>query len=120
MLLDCCWVNLLCVTKEHSSITLLNVGFSYITGFYFYIEASGRSIGDVATLVSPYIQSNGNATCMVFYYHLYGQSIGTLRVKVGDQVMWKLSGNQGNDWYKGTVPLNFNATYRVRQFYFLQ
>ena len=99
--------------KTHSINFFLKQSI-FIAGFYFYIEATGRTIGEVATLVSPYIQSNGNATCMVFYYHLYGQSIGTLRVKVGNQVLWQLSGNQGNDWYKATVPLNFNATYRVR------
>ena len=83
-------------------------------GLYFYIEASGRTMGEVASLVSPYIQSNGNATCMVFYYHLYGHSIGSLRVKVRDQILWQLSGNQGNSWYKATVPLNFDGTYKVR------
>ena len=88
--------------------------FVFIAGLYFYIEASGRNMGDVARLVTPHIQSNGNATCMVFYYHLYGHSIGSLRVKVGDQVLWQLSGNQGNSWYKATVPLNFDGTYRVR------
>jgi len=50
---------------------------------------------------------------MVFYYHLYGHSIGSLRVKVGDQVLWQLSGNQGNSWYKATVPLDFDGIYRV-------
>ena len=70
-------------------------------------------MGDVASLVTPYIQSNANDTCMVFYYHLYGHSIGSLRVKVGDQVLWQLSGNQGNSWYKATVPLNFDGTYKV-------
>ena len=88
--------------------------FSFTAGLYFYIEASGRAMGDVARLVTPRIQSNGNATCMVFYYHLYGHSIGNLRVKVEDQVLWQLSGNQGNSWYKATVPLNFHGTYTVR------
>ena len=50
---------------------------------------------------------------MVFYYHLYGQFIGSLRVKVGDQVLWEISGNQGNSWYKATVPLNFDGIYKV-------
>ena len=86
----------------------------FIAGLYFYIEASRRSTGETASLESPYIQSNGNATCMVFYYHLYGHSIGSLRIKVGDQVLWQLSGNQGNSWYKATVPLNFDGTYKVR------
>ena len=69
--------------------------------------------GNVARLESPKIRSNGNATCMVFYYHLYGLFIGSMRVKVGDQVLWELSGNQGNSWYKATVPLNFDGKYRV-------
>ena len=86
----------------------------FTAGLYFYIEASGRAMGDVARLVSPQIQSNGNSTCMVFYYHLYGHSIGSLRVKVGDQVLWQLSGNQGNNWYKATVPLDFHGVNRVR------
>ena len=85
----------------------------FIAGLYFYIEASDRAMGDVARLVSPRIQSNGNSTCMVFYYHLYGHSIGSLRVKVGDQVLWQLSSNQGDSWHKATVSLNFNGTYQV-------
>ncbi len=91
----------------------MSVCFFHFVGLYFYIEASGRSVGETASLESPYIQSNGNATCMVFYYHLYGHSIGSLRVKVGDQVLWQLSGNQGNSWYKATVPLDFDGIYRV-------
>ncbi|RMX54502.1 hypothetical protein pdam_00019992 [Pocillopora damicornis] len=82
-------------------------------GFYMYVEASGQTFGDVSTIESPRIASNGNTTCMVFYYHMYGQAIHTLRVKVGDQVLWELSGNQGNDWHKATLPLYFNDTYRV-------
>jgi len=85
----------------------------YGRGYYFYIEASAQSTGDVARLESPKIQSNGNSTCMVFYYHLYGRSIDTLRVKVGDQVLWQISGEQGNSWYKATVPLNFDGIYKV-------
>ena len=74
-------------------------------------------MGEAARLVSPRIQSNGNATCMVFYYHLYGYSIGSLRVKVGHHVLWQLSGNQGNSWYKATVPLNFDGMYKVRKIF---
>ena len=96
---------------EGNKIKTLN---AFITGFYMYVEASGQTFGDVSTIKSPRIASNGNTTCMVFYYHMYGQSIHTLRVKVGDQVLWELSSNQGNDWHKATLPLYFNDTYRVR------
>ena len=67
----------------------------------------------VARLNSPWIESNGSATCMVFYYYMYGRSINSLRVKVADQIVWQLSGNQGNDWYRATVPLNFLGKYKV-------
>lgn len=99
---------------NRSSSTKITV-FS-ISGFYFYIEASLQSWGEVARFESPKIQSNGNTTCMVFYYHLYGQTIETLRVKVGDQVLWEISGGQGNNWYKATVPLNYVGIYRVRNY----
>ena len=95
-------------TRNHSCVP--------ITGYYFFMEASDRFKGEVARLESPKIQSNGNAACMVFYYHLYGQSVDTLRVKVGAQVLWDISGNQGNSWYKATVPLNFDGIYRVSKF----
>lgn len=85
-----------------------------IAGFYFFVEASDRFKGEVARLESPRIQGNGKPTCMVFYYHLYGQSVDTLRVKVGGQVLWEISGNQGNSWYNATVPLKFDGIYRVR------
>ena len=83
-------------------------------GHYFYIEASGNDF-KVARLQTPRIRGNGNATCMVFYYHLYGQSVGTLKVKVRDQVLWQISGSQGNDWYKAKVALDFYGTYKVRR-----
>ena len=83
-------------------------------GHYFYIEATGNNF-KVARLETPGIRGNGNATCMVFYYHLYGQSVDTLKVKVRDQVLWQISGSQGNDWYKATVPLDFHGTYKVRR-----
>ena len=47
---------------------------------------------------------------------MYGQSIETLRVKVGDQVLWEISGSQGNNWYKATVPLNYDGIYVVRNY----
>ena len=98
---------------NRTSSTISEISVFSISGFYFYIEASGKTWGQVARFESPKIQGNGNTTCMVFYYHLYGQTVETLRVKVGDQVLWEISGSQGNNWYKATVPLNYVGIYRV-------
>ncbi|XP_074645911.1 MAM domain-containing protein 2-like [Tubulanus polymorphus] len=42
---------------------------------------------------------------MNFYYHMYGNSMGKLEVKVNENVLFNKSGNQGYFWKKGTVPI---------------
>lgn len=76
-----------------------------------YIESSSRSENDTARLISPVYNATQTDTCFQFFYHMYGRSIGTLRVylhKIKDS--WQLdpttaffskSGNQGDNWYKG-------------------
>lgn len=45
-----------------------------------YIEASSpRTTGDAARLISPLYQDN-QAVCLSFWYHMYGNGIGTLNV----------------------------------------
>lgn len=88
-------------------------GITYNTsysGHYLYLEASDsqRNKGDDAILVSPTINSNG-PLCMTFYYHMYGSGIGTLQVVSNQTAVWKLSGDQGNRWYKATVPLRSSS-----------
>ena len=74
-------------------------------GYYMYIETSfPRSKGDKAILMSPsYSLSNRLSCSVLFWYHMYGGTIGTLNVYVksspGSQVRaWSKSGNQGNAW----------------------
>ena len=51
-----------------------------ITGRYMYIEASSpRHNGDKARLVSKTYPATNNQ-CLSFRYHMYGISIGTLKV----------------------------------------
>ena len=48
-------------------------------GYYMYIEATGKSKGDKAQLLSPrYPKTTGR--CLEFWYHMYGSDIGTLTV----------------------------------------
>lgn len=45
-----------------------------------YIETSSpRVTGDIARLISPIYQDT-DAVCLTFWYHMYGNGIGTLRV----------------------------------------
>ena len=63
-----------------------------------YIEASyPRRPGETAKLVVT-VPNNGNQSCLSFYYHMYGASVGTLNVYNGKTKVFSVSGNQGNNW----------------------
>jgi hypothetical protein len=81
------------------------------TGNYFYTEASGGSTGDTTDLVSPLVDLSGlTAPSLLFNYHMYGGSIGTLNVLVnGTTNVWTLSGEQQtldtDPWKLGVIDL---------------
>ena len=68
-------------------------------GKYFYIEASSWSLGDNAKLqlAVPWGKSH---SCLTFYYHMYGSSMGTLNVFNGNHKIFSKSGDQGFYWRK--------------------
>ena len=55
---------------------ILCVSFS---GHYMYIEASGKSKGNNARLLSPKYRGM-TSHCVEFYYHMHGRHAGTLTV----------------------------------------
>ena len=66
-----------------------------------YIEASYWSLGDNAKL--EFAVPSGLVTsysCLIFYYHMYGSSMGTLNVFNGNVKIFTKSGNQGYYWKK--------------------
>ncbi|XP_066292880.1 MAM and LDL-receptor class A domain-containing protein 1-like, partial [Branchiostoma lanceolatum] len=90
-------------------------------GYYMYIEASSpQQPGDVARLISPSLSTN--TRCLEFWYHMYGSSIGELRVyqtptdnpQLGTPI-WSLAGDQGNVWDQARLDLaavtNFNVVF---------
>lgn len=90
-------------------------------GSYMYIEASSpRKQGDKAWLVSQVFRNGSNA-CLQFYYHMKGSTIGQLRIMqwpyiagATQQELWKVSGNQGDQWKYGQVQFGTNvANYRL-------
>ncbi|CAF3948718.1 unnamed protein product [Rotaria sp. Silwood2] len=77
-------------------------------GKYLMIETSWPTKpGDRARLHSAvFEETNGDAKCFRFWYHMYGDSIGTLNIYLFDGSytrIWSLSGSHGNQWYEGQV-----------------
>ena len=64
-----------------------------------FIEASSpRKFDEIAKLVVT-VPNNGNESCLLFYYHMYGASAGTLNVYSGSSKVFSASGNKGDDWF---------------------
>lgn len=97
------------VVKQKSSIVIKNYeSFSLLfLGYYVYAEASNpRQTGDRAHLVSPSLTGD---FCVQFYYHMYGSSMGTLRVLRlrGSQrtIVGAFTGDRGNVWHLANIDL---------------
>ena len=79
-----------------------------------YIETSSPRVqGDLARLSSPAFTFSG-ATCITFFYHMYGATIGRLEVTVNGRNVFSASGNKGNSWLEARINLNLRGNYPVR------
>lgn len=90
-----------------------------------YIESSApRVTGDKARLVSPVYPPSG-PKCFSFYYHMYGVDTGSLNVYVAlnqtsatfstEALMWKVSGNNQNQWNFGQFGISTQYTSKPYQ-----
>ena len=74
-----------------------------------YIEASSPRVeGDNAKLEMS-VSGNGELSCLEFYYHMYGQYMGTLRVFSGSAVVFNASGDHGNHWIKAERTIQLDS-----------
>ncbi|XP_077988899.1 uncharacterized protein LOC144443322 [Glandiceps talaboti] len=87
------------------------------TGFYAYIEGSNKGIGAMARLITPQIRKTSNTLCLKFFYHMYGDHLGTLNVYVqitdnhrntSERLDWSLFGEQDERWSRGQVEIDLN------------
>ena len=63
-----------------------------------YIETSSpRRQGDNAKLQVS-VSGSGAAACLEFFYHMYGDTIETLNVYSGNELVFSVSGNQDFYW----------------------
>ncbi|XP_078488821.1 integrin alpha-2 [Ciona intestinalis] len=75
-------------------------------GSYLYIEASDTSRGWESAMVSTPPLTATAGSCLRFWYHMYGSSIGSLNVYAHDNVtglvmVWNKDGPQVNAWQEG-------------------
>ncbi|XP_052285283.1 properdin-like isoform X2 [Dreissena polymorpha] len=91
------------------------------SGSYIFTESSApRNFFDTAWIQSPTIEVTSDPVhCFRFWYHMYGSSIGRLNVYqvtnggLPGKFVWSLTGDQGNSWKEGQVPLNSNQSYSI-------
>ncbi|XP_045139382.1 MAM and LDL-receptor class A domain-containing protein 1-like isoform X3 [Portunus trituberculatus] len=93
-----------------------------LLGGYAFIDTGfPRRPGDVARLMSQEFQGTNpdGPLCMRFWIHMYGNGIGSLRVLIydvntaQDTVIWKISGEAGNAWYQGQVPISSSSPFKI-------
>jgi len=71
-----------------------------LIGYYMYIETSSpRVAGDNAKLEIS-VSGNRELSCLEFFYHMYGSTMGSLNVFSGNVLVFSLSGDQGDYWIK--------------------
>jgi len=86
-----------------------------------FIETSSPRVqGDNAYLVSQSLDATtGSGVCMSFWHHMYGATIGTLKVWVRinntNILRWQRSGNKGDTWFQGQISITSNVPYQVRK-----
>jgi hypothetical protein len=75
---------------------------------YVYAEVtSPRQPGDLYTLAYDGSACGGSVSTVTFHYHMYGATMGELRMSnAAEEVVWSLSGDQGNSWQEATVNVN--------------
>lgn len=83
------------------------------SGYFAFTEASYPNNPSMqADLLSPWIDISGlSAPALYFWYHMYGNSMGSLHVDINNGTswtndIWQLSGNQGNAWNDVLINLN--------------
>uniref|UniRef100_A0A665XEG1 Neuropilin n=1 Tax=Echeneis naucrates TaxID=173247 RepID=A0A665XEG1_ECHNA len=97
-------------------------------GNFIYMQLTDREMPSkmdededekVARLASLPITAPDANLCMSFWYHMYGEHAGSLHIKQrkegGEgQILWTVSGRQGNRWREGRVILpHSSVSYQV-------
>ena len=82
-----------------------------------YAEGSSPArTNDIARLISAEMPAS-EKRCMSFWYHMYGSSMGSLRVFKTENgvetLLWEKSGDQGNQWLEGKTNFTSKSPFKV-------
>eukprot|EP00106_Octopus_bimaculoides_P011261 XP_014778703.1 PREDICTED: MAM and LDL-receptor class A domain-containing protein 1-like [Octopus bimaculoides] len=91
------------------------------TGNYVFTESTYGSLMDNASLVSDFIMTDNETSSLSFYYHMYGENMGSLSVyfdirengQMKTELKWTKSGDNGNYWMKACISLPANTVLRT-------
>ena len=75
-----------------------------------YIETSSPRIKGDNAILQLSVLGNGAEACLTFYYHMYGDTMGSLTVSSGNRIVFNASGEQGNYWKKATRTIYLQNT----------
>ncbi|KAK3751772.1 hypothetical protein QZH41_013230, partial [Actinostola sp. cb2023] len=85
-------------------------------GFLYTESSSPVTPGHTTRLISKEFVNN-STRCMIFFYSMYGDGMGTLNVYIkqtGTMVkVWDKSGNQGNQWHRGYVTITTKDKHQI-------
>ncbi|XP_071504491.1 MAM and LDL-receptor class A domain-containing protein 1-like [Diadema antillarum] len=88
------------------------------SGFYMYFEASQGSAGSTARVRTSPLASTPEGACISFWLHMFGQSMGTLKVSLynslgEEEVIWKQEGTLQNMWLYRHITLHVDYKYEI-------
>jgi len=101
-------------TRKSGSTTSGNTGPSIASdgSYYLYVETSGSNHPNKTTIITSSNHSLTNNNELIFDYHMYGATMGSLTLSVSTdgggtwQNLWSLQGNQGDTWSTEIIDLN--------------
>ena len=84
---------------------------------YLEVSPAGLAKGAKARLLSPRYPAT-QRSCLQFWYHMYGRTIGTLNVYVRGTAwsinkVWSKTGNDTNAWNVAQVSISSQYRYQV-------
>ncbi|XP_034743360.1 MAM and LDL-receptor class A domain-containing protein 1 [Etheostoma cragini] len=91
-------------------------------GYYLYVDSSVGEWGDMSFLISDVLQPSTRGHCLVFWYHMYGNHVGTLKVYINDRKMhtggneegilkWIDTVNNGDKWQEARVSIKHQEAF---------
>lgn len=109
-------------TRRQGSSASLNTGptgdHTTGTGYYIYIEtSSGPSYWTARLTSSSQDATDNEGLCLVFFYHMFGESIHTLNVFINsdgsESLIFSRSQNLGNTWWRATAHFQTSSNWQI-------